>query len=138
MSALASSDIDNRIRDWALLKRERSPAVALPCPLLAWGPTATLVLMVTKASEADGLRCRLPDSLTMRYLKAAAVGLFTGIVASVLWIGVPIAIQLAQQAGNGSGAVAVGFTFPFSPPFFLGFVLGFWGSLRRSRRKAAL
>jgi len=75
----------------------------------------------------------------VRYLKAVAVGLGTGILAAVLWIVLtvilPVEIQMAQHAKGYGGVGAV--TFNSIVPeavFLLGFVLGCTGSLRRSRR----
>ena len=78
----------------------------------------------------------------MRYLKALAVGLGTGILGAVLWIVltvvVPVAIQMAQQARQGSGGVGAvtGSTIVPEAIFVLGFVVGFWRSLRPGRPKA--
>ena len=81
--------------------------------------------------------------MTMRYLKALAIGVGTGIVAAAVWIVltvvVPVAIQFGRQANRGAGLVA--FSAGLAEPtfiFLVGFILGFYWSLRRSRRTAAL
>jgi len=79
----------------------------------------------------------------VRYLKATAVGLGAGLFGAVLWIALtvvlPVELQIAEQARNGSGGVAVSRSFstlPLMAIFLLSFIVAFALSLRRSRRKA--
>ena len=80
----------------------------------------------------------------MRYVKAVAIGVATGIGITIVWIVatllLPIAIQLIRLRDAGSGGIGAVSGSIIAPElvFALGFILGFALSLRRSRRKAAL
>jgi len=77
----------------------------------------------------------------MTYVKAALIGLLAGVAAAVLWAAAvlftPLFFLMAEIRSTGSGglgAVSLGLG-SVLPAFVLGFVLAFWLSVRRARRR---
>jgi hypothetical protein len=75
----------------------------------------------------------------MTYVKCALVGLFTGLVAAVVWTAAALFLPfqlMALRGEGGLGSASVGFD-TILPVALLGFLLGFHLKRRRQKRRSA-